>query len=296
MTSTRIFPSIPARVSRGRWLAPLAAAIMVVAAIAPARAFVLNFDDNEDIGDIVHGQVIDSEFTLANGGVPGTGGLLGVSVGATNNGGGPNLAVAFDSARTHTRDHDLEDPFKIAPGSEPYIGDLRRPGNILIVQENNWGCADGVCNEPDDEAGGPNSMEFLFSENVTLTRIDLFDIDCKKVWNGWKWVEDCGWPGGESATIEFFSDAAMQNSLGTAAVSSFGNHTAKRVFFGDNGQSNVRKLVVTLSGSGAIGNIAGIIPDNQQVPEPASLGLVVAGLIGLGIARRRRRAKARAWA
>ena len=294
MTITPLFSTARAPAPRWHWLAPLAIAATIVVATAPARAFVLNFDDNDGIGDIVHGQVIDSEFTLANGGIPGTSGALGVSVGAINDGGGPNLAVAFDSTRTNTRDPDLEDPFKIAPGSEAYIGDLERPGNILIVQENDWGCGDGVCNEPDDEGGGPNSMEFLFSENVTLTRIDLFDIDCKKVWNGWKWVEDCGWPGGESATIAFFSDAAMQNSLGTISVSSFGNHTAKRVFFGDNGQANVRKLVVTLSGSGAISNIAGITPDNQQIPEPATLGLVIAGLFGLGAARWRRRIPARA--
>ncbi len=128
-------------------------------AVPAAQAGVLTFDE----AAFIHGTVVDNEYAPF------------VDISATNTGGGPNLAVAFDSRLSGTRDDDLEGTFD---SNNPALADNFDPGNILIIQENNTGCGDGTCNSPDDEGSRPAGIiSFEFNQVIELLSIDFFDVE-----------------------------------------------------------------------------------------------------------------------
>jgi len=86
-----------------------------------------------------------------------------VAISATNLSYGPDYAVVFDS-----------NLLNLAPDT-----DL---GFMLIIQENAWGCADGVCDLVDDEGSRPpGSIEFDFSGVgaglFTTLQFDIVDVE-----------------------------------------------------------------------------------------------------------------------
>lgn len=102
----------------------------------------------------------------------------GISITALNSGCGPDLAIAYNSEGSIGRDPDLEENrygTKFTNAGDGSTGNTGF-GNILIVQENNWGCSDGICNYPDDEAGG-GALRFSFDDVHQVKSFDYFDID-----------------------------------------------------------------------------------------------------------------------
>ena len=79
-----------------RYLSTVALAAVCSLVVAGARADTntISFDS------LQHGEVINTQFVASHG----------VTISARNVGGGPNLAVAFDSNRINTRDPDLQGP------------------------------------------------------------------------------------------------------------------------------------------------------------------------------------------
>lgn len=224
-----------------------------------------------------HGRVVTNALGLS---------VYGVGISADNRGGGPDLAVIFDTRRTDTRDPDLEDPFGTArnQGSNPDITNgPQRPGHVLMVQENSTGCGDGKCNLPDDEAGGPNTISFDFSQfagGVDLWEIDIFDVDDDKHGRTLENVMLTATytDGAPSQTIQFDG-----NDIGHARSATL---DLSNLFMKN---SRVGVLDVKFSGSGALDRLKFATPmSGGGVPEPTSFAVLLTGVIGLGIARRRR--------
>ena len=235
-------------------------ASLLIAAPA-ANAVIIDF---EDFGttNFQHGTVVNTQYS-------------GVTISASNLGAGgtnsdgsgiPNLAVVFDSRLSPTRDPDLQDPF-----SGPLDSNFR-PGNILIIQENDIGCADSICNRPDDEGTRPSgALIFEFDNPVELTSLDFFDIE-----NFPTNDEDSG------LTQMRFLDAADNELFSSVDIpGTGGDNTWDRLFF--TGITGIRKLEVNLYGSGAIDRL-----EYSVVPLPASVWLFGSALIGfIGYSRRR---------
>jgi hypothetical protein len=270
----------------------LAAATLLTSSstvLATVDSFNIDFENfvNNTGGtrDIQHGRVMDNEYRN----LFGLG--SGVAISGINNDNGPDLAVAFDSNLRGTRDHDLQGPFAEFDGNvydDTASQATFSPGNILIIQENSYGCSDGVCDAPDDEGTrlGPNTptgvFVFDFDRPIFLESIDFFDVEQLEAGesghtritlldeNGRELFDDLGNP--------FFSPE-------TGGDYDCINHYATLAF----NVAGVSSIQIGIGGSGAIDNIRGSLtnPGVGSVPEPATLALLAAGLFGAGRAKKR---------
>ena len=153
-------------------------------------------------------------------------------------------------------DPDLKSPFENVDNAS----DVRAFGNALIIQDNKTG-------GPDDNAGGGN-LTFTFVNAVTIDRVDLLDIE-------------------ERSTIKLFDAennllAKLSGQVDNKGLPNDGPNQFKSFFFDTAG---VSKMQVKLRGSGAVGEFT------AQVPLPAGGLMLLSGLGGLAIYRRRRAAK-----
>ncbi|MCH2170466.1 PEP-CTERM sorting domain-containing protein [Myxococcota bacterium] len=221
-----------------------------------------------DFNAFEHGRVVDLN-------------IPGLSITAENVGGGPDLAVVFDSNLSGTRDPDLEAASGGATlwSAGNLVGvDL---GGILILQENGFGCWDGVCNRPDDEGSRPaGSLTLDFEAPIESFGLDLIDID--------------------GLTLELGA-LVFVGSLGTDTVpftdllnpGDVGNNSANRVdplALTDMGIGNIQRIRVEWGGSGALDNL-----QYTLTPEPSTGSLIALGLVTLGVATGRRRPESRYW-
>lgn len=226
-------------------LALLTLATSLVAGGAVAAPITLTFDD---VG-LVHGSVVSTQYS-------------GVTISAINTGGGPDLAVAFDSDLSGTRDTDLEFGGGWSAGN---IAD-ERLGNLLIIQENSVDCGTGICAAPDDEGSRPaGTLIFDFDVAVTSFGFDLVDVDS---------LDD------EVGSITFFDgmSSTTVSMLSFLSGLPIGDNSANRItpfLVGDlNGISQITRVEMNFGGSAAVDNVT-----YDVVPEPAT-----GALIGLGLA------------
>ena len=226
-----------------------------------------------DFDDLVHGEI-------ANGFVDG------VTITADNFDEAFDLAVGFDTRESGTRDADLEaalfSPYWAGGNIADEALDL-----ILVIQENDLGCGDGVCDAPDDEGSrngglGAGTLGFAFDVPLVAFGFDVVDVESAMAENG---------------RIDFFADAddvpdATVTFLDLVTPASgfydptiaYGDRTANRIdpiTAESLGIPAFDRVVVTMGGSGGIDNLA-----TTSLPEPAT-GLLVG--LGLAIAGARRR-------
>ena len=251
-----------------------------------------------------HGRVINDQYA------PGIGSFVGgtgsTDVGATIRAYKPDDteidAVIFDTNQTGTRDRDLEanpamDGQQGFRTLSDYLDRRTDVNNLLILQENSYGCGDGVCNKPDDIGARPaGKFVFDFDADVNIQQIDFVDIES-----------------GEPTLVKFYQNAGDTAAMTGYFYQSFGDNETGPTFtpvdsdgevevpnIGDNrwgrmvfNVTGVRRMEIIMGGSGGITDIIGTYfpPDTPQVPEPAGMLVFGIGLAGLAIARRRRRGK-----
>lgn len=220
-----------------------------------------------------HGEIVNNQFD----------GAFGVRISAVNTGGGPDLAIVFDSMRVNTSDPDLEAPF--AGGNLAGREDL---GNMLIIAENATDRnGDGLVDDPNDEGSRPaGSISLTFDTPITSFGFDLID------------VEGPAANGSESDySVEFFMGDAAIASVG---FDSFVNPSSPlydpTVSFGDNYANHIDQIIaaelgvdafdrieINFGGSAAIDNLT-----FTPVPLPSAIFLLGTGLLGLvGIQRKK---------
>jgi len=183
-------------------------------------------------------------------------------ISAINIGGGPDLAVAFDSTMSDTEDPDLEGP----PWNSGNLSPDTELGRLLIIQENDIDeNNDGVMDNPDDEGSRPaGSIFFDFMGPLRVISFDIIDVD-----NSDEFGDDAGYVGLFSDNTELFrlKISDLVDSLSDVYDPSIvlGDNSANRVAFIDLRElGNVNKLEFNLGGSGAIDNIKW----NRCVPIP----------------------------
>jgi len=246
----------------------IVATLGVISAVTATHAVSLDLNQPS----LVHGSILNTQFLTSDG----------VTISATNIGGGPDLAVIFDTEARNTRDGDLEGP-NGTDGSWTGGGNLPSNtgvGNAIIIQENDVGIGDGIADLPDDEGSRPaGSIIFDFGSN----RIDSFGFDLIDVEGPDEYGNDSGFfasfydPSGDLLhSVGFgaliFSDGAVygDNSLNRIAPISYHGAT-------------FRKVEINFGGSAAITNI-----NYTSVPDSGSSLLLLGGVLALIASFRRR--------
>ena len=235
--------------------------------------------------DIVHGHVIDTQFEDSHWVTISVENFRNTIDGNTSH---PNIGVAFDSNLEGTRDGDLQvtdygtntlgwDGGNLPANPNPSLG------NMLIIQENDSGCSDGLCDYPDDEGRRPAgiiTMEWLHDDEISELGFDLID------------VEGPEGPDDDDYFALFFSDG---NPVGMKGFNEF--IVSDGVVYGDNFANTVGKFSIGstfdkvefhFGGSAAIDNIKWTKVTNGTASEPGMIALLGIGLAGLTVRRRRR--------
>ncbi len=202
--------------------------------VSPAFPTVETFD-GVPAGTIVAGEDLGGE--AASGDI-----FPMMTLSVINNGGGPHCLIIFDSSNPTGCDFDLGTPNQSfggpgigrggAPGSR---GENRTAyGHLLIVAEDIIDAqpADGLVDDPDDEAGG-GVVQIDFVGPMIVHGIVLVDID------------RCEW-----ATIDCYLEDAH---VGVAAAEALGNNSVQGIDLSSYGP--LTRISVTLSSSGAIAEI-----------------------------------------
>ncbi|GJM20613.1 MAG: hypothetical protein DHS20C15_05280 [Planctomycetota bacterium] len=158
--------------------------------------------------------------------------FLGVTISAENFGSRgepqqnhPDKAILFDSGNPTGGDPDLLTPNPMVPGNDEALG------FVLIVAEDDIDVApaDGLVDDPDDEAGG-GEIEFAFDYDVTILSTRVLDVDADEL-------------------DELFFYDASDMLISSIVVPDMPDGSVQLI---DVNLSGVRRVVLALGGSGAI--------------------------------------------
>jgi len=221
----------------------------ILCALSPlTQAGVIDFDD------LTAGTIVDNEYAPL------------LNVGVQNLGGGPDVAVIFDTLNPTGRDYDLGGPFN---SNNPDLEDNFTANNVLIIHER-FDCNNLSCREPDDEGSRQAGRFFFdFASSITLESIDFFDVET---------AENGDRPENAIRLFDAADNEILPGRFFTPDTG--GDNMWDRLEFNVAG---VKRIELNMGGSGAIDNIT-----YSVVPIPAAIWLFGCGLIGLvGLARRK---------
>jgi hypothetical protein len=231
----------------------------------PVLALTLDFEDR------AHGDVVSNQYQED-----------GVDIVVDNVNRDHDIGVAFDTGTSGNVDVDLEGPFSVGN-----LGGIDL-GRILVINQNDEGCDDGVCDVPDDEGRRPaGTITLDFDFLLSSFGLDLIDIDSTAAERG-----SIAFFLGDSSTpllaVDFeslFCPAGGGPFCDPSLVA--GNRSANRVqpFTEQAVGSAFDRVVIAMGGSGGVDNLVA-----TPVPEPATLALAAPALALLALAARRRRA------
>jgi len=290
------FQIAPKKMAQGsRRLAPACLVLILFLQplfLQPADASVtLDFNTLPGGGLVEHGRIINSQYSSSHG----------VTISAVNVGGGPDLVVAFDTSKTGTRDPDLEGPF--TGGNIDHHTFL---GNVLIIQEDREGIADGavdgVVNHPDDEGSRPaGSIFFDFDNPITEIGFDLLDVEGPSEYGRNSGYVASFFAAGVELARVGFNEFITSTSLFYDSTVKYGNNSANRIQpitagdlsrFTNTILETFNHVEINFGGSAAIDNLVftPFTPASQSaVPEVSSV--LVWGLLGLTVGSGYRRRK-----
>jgi hypothetical protein len=224
---------------------------------------------------LAHGQVVDSEFFASDG----------LTISAINVGGGPDLAVAFDSLSTGNSDDDLEGP----PWASGNLAPRTTLGMMLIVQEHGFNDGGFISTEPDDEGSNPaGSIFFDFATPLDSIGFDLIDVEGDGEFGDFDGTEAgffaTFFSGGSALTTVSFGDLPTRD-----ASVVYGNNSANRITpftIAELGITPFDRVEINFGGSAAIDNL-----NFTKVPAPGAALLGTLGLGFVGFIGRTRKAK-----
>lgn len=262
-----------------RPLYALLAALFAFGTAAPAAAtladLVIDFDSFVDGEIVADGTMLFADWSL--------------SVENPNRDFSPNfsdLAVAFDSdASGSTSDGDLRRNSGWAGGNlvtNALFDDIL--GKVLILQENDSGCGDGICDNPDDEGSRtPRAGSFTFDLlGKVFASISFVLVDVEGA------LDEMGsitfFRGSEEQVFDF-SQFLVGDFASLDVV--FGNRTANRIPIDLTDFGGFDSFKVELGGSSAIDGIELI--ELVPIPEPTTALLFALGLGGIAVSGSRRR-------
>jgi hypothetical protein len=260
-------------------LLAIPAALGCLAATGVASAVTIDFDD------LAHGEIVNNQYQAGHG----------VTITAENFHRSFDLAVAFDTNLSQTRDPDLESPW--SGGNLPATHDA---GKVLILQENNYNPnQDNIVDRPDDEGRRPaGRFVFDFDKAINSFGFTLVDIEGPAEYYGGYFLSI--YNNEEQVAQIDFADFVVRDAFDPVRQAAYDMYNASnRPVFGDHSINTILPLdadllggefdrvVMGLGGSGGIDDLT----FTTAVPTPSTftIGAVLLTLAGL----RRRRVAAR---
>jgi len=228
--------------------------ILIYSALIPIFAFsfhnssalVLDFD-NLEVGEIVSNQ-----YDV----------ITGVTISAKNMGGGPGIAIVFDSLNPTGGDSDLASPW--SGGNLVFSQSILE--KILIIAENDIDAdKNGLIDFPDDEGSRPaGSIYFDFDSPICSVGFDLVDVEGPSEYGNNSGFVATFFMNNELLAKVGFHEFINSNSMFYDSSIEYGNNKANRIspisvedltLFSGKNISAFDRVEINLGGSSAIDNI-----------------------------------------
>lgn len=228
--------------------------ILIYSALIPILAFsfhnssalVLEFD-NLQVGEIVSNQYDE---------------INGITISAKNMGGGPSIAIVFDSLNPTGGDSDLASPWS----GGNLVSSQTILEKILIIAENDIDAdKNGLIDFPDDEGGRPaGSIYFEFDSPICSIGFDLVDVEGPSEYGNNSGFVAIFFMNNEVLAKVGFHEFINSNSMFYDSSIEYGNNKANRIspisvedltLFSGKNISAFNRVEINLGGSSAIDNI-----------------------------------------